>query len=148
MRLLGWAEGEAAERAIAQMTAAMPELAKKYEGGYTRWPGPNSNTFVHELMLHCDDIGFVFDPNSLGKDVPGLSGDLLVDAAGERVLVRPHIDTEHRHGSGCTASAAITARLAHGDELAAAVEFARDYLVRAQASAPGLGGTGPVNHWA
>jgi hydroxymethylpyrimidine/phosphomethylpyrimidine kinase len=84
----------------------------------------------------------------LVKDVPGLAGDLLLDAAGERVLSRPHIDTVHRHGSGCTASAAIAARLAHGDTMAAAVEFARDYLVRALASAPGLGGIGPVNHWA
>jgi hydroxymethylpyrimidine/phosphomethylpyrimidine kinase len=84
----------------------------------------------------------------LVKDVAGLSGDLLVGADGERVLARPHIDTVHRHGTGCTASAAIAARLAHGDDIAAAAEFARDYLVRALASAPGLGGIGPVNHWA
>lgn len=84
----------------------------------------------------------------LVKDVPGLDGDLLVDADGERVFARPRIDTVHRHGSGCTASAAIVARLAHGDPVAAAVAFARDYLVRALASAPGLGGIGPVNHWA
>jgi hydroxymethylpyrimidine/phosphomethylpyrimidine kinase len=84
----------------------------------------------------------------LVKDVPGLDGDLLVDADGERLFARPRIDTVHRHGSGCTASAAIAARLAHGDTVAAAVVFARDYLVRALASAPGLGGIGPVNHWA
>lgn len=71
VRLLGWVEGEAAERAIVQMEAALPALAKKYDDGYTKWPGPNSNTFVHELMLHCDDVGFVFDPNSLGKDYGG-----------------------------------------------------------------------------
>lgn len=72
VRLLGWVDGEAATRAIAQIDEALPALAKGHGERYTKWPGPNSNTFVHELMLHCDDVGFVFDPNSLGKDYGGL----------------------------------------------------------------------------
>lgn len=84
----------------------------------------------------------------LVKDVPGLDGDLLVDAAGARVFTGPRIDTVHRHGSGCTFSAAIVAELARGASLAAAIDAARDTIVRALASAPGLGHVGPVNHWA
>jgi hydroxymethylpyrimidine/phosphomethylpyrimidine kinase len=84
----------------------------------------------------------------LVKEVPGLGGDLLVDADGDRALVGPRIDTRHRHGSGCTFSAALTAQLAHGLGLAAAAQSARDLIVRALASAPGLGEIGPVNHWA
>jgi hydroxymethylpyrimidine/phosphomethylpyrimidine kinase len=84
----------------------------------------------------------------LVKDVPGLDGDLLVDADDARVFSGPRIDTVHRHGSGCTFSAAIVAHLARGASLTAAIDAARDTIVRALASAPGLGRVGPVNHWA
>lgn len=83
------------------------------------------------------------------KDVPGLDGDLLVARDGAEVeFSAPRLDTPHRHGSGCTFSAAIAARLAHGDTVAAAVDAARDYVARALASAPGFGAVGPLNHWA
>ena len=83
------------------------------------------------------------------KDVPGLHGDLLVGADGAEVeLPSPRLLTPHRHGSGCTFSAAIAARLAHGDALATAVATASDFVCRAIASAPGLGSVGPLNHWA
>jgi hydroxymethylpyrimidine/phosphomethylpyrimidine kinase len=61
----------------------------------------------------------------------------------------PRIATEDTHGTGCTYSAAIAARLAAGDGLEAAVRTARAYLERAIAAAPGLGGGhGPIDHWA
>jgi hydroxymethylpyrimidine/phosphomethylpyrimidine kinase len=83
------------------------------------------------------------------KDVPGLAGDLLVARDGAEVeFPAPRLATPHRHGSGCTFSAAIAARLAHGDTVAAAVAAARDYVSRALASAPGMGAVGPLNHWA
>lgn len=85
---------------------------------------------------------------ALIKDVPGLDGDLLVDPRGPRAFTGPRVNTRHRHGTGCTFSAAITAALARGQTLDFAVESARDTLVRALASAPGLGDVGPVNHWA
>lgn len=74
--------------------------------------------------------------------------DLLLDASGERLWRRPHIDTAHTHGTGCTLSAAITAGLARGDALPDAVDRAVRYVSRAIASAPGLGqGHGPINHF-
>lgn len=82
------------------------------------------------------------------KDVPGLSGDLLVTADAVQEFVQPRVTTRHRHGTGCSFSAAITARLARGDSLPAAIGTAADFLARALASAPGLGETGPINHWA
>ncbi len=83
------------------------------------------------------------------KDVPGLGGDLLVGADGAVLeLPSPRLATPHRHGSGCTFSAAITARLAHGDALATAVASASDFVCRSIASAPGFGDVGPLNHWA
>jgi hydroxymethylpyrimidine/phosphomethylpyrimidine kinase len=57
--------------------------------------------------------------------------------------------TSHTHGTGCTLSAAITARLALGEGLHQAIAGAKDFLVRALESAPGFGhGIGPVNHFA
>jgi hypothetical protein len=68
IRLLGWVEGDAARAAIAHLDAARGELARRYDDDYTIWPGPNSNTFVHELCASAPELGFVFDPNSVGKD--------------------------------------------------------------------------------
>jgi len=64
-------------------------------------------------------------------------------------LRAPRLDTRHTHGTGCTYAAAITARLARGEPLAAAVRGAHAWLARAIARAPGLGrGHGPLDHHA
>jgi hydroxymethylpyrimidine/phosphomethylpyrimidine kinase len=74
--------------------------------------------------------------------------DLLWDGKTERIWEHPRLATRHTHGTGCTLSAAITAGLARGDTLEAAVGTGLDFVVRAIASAPGLGaGHGPVNHF-
>ena len=74
--------------------------------------------------------------------------DLLVDGQGVHEYPAPRIVTTSTHGTGCTFSAAITAALAAGLDLARAVAEARDYVSRALASAPGLGhGHGPLNHF-
>jgi hydroxymethylpyrimidine/phosphomethylpyrimidine kinase len=82
-----------------------------------------------------------------------LAGDELVDVLfdGESIRRFSHtrIATTSTHGTGCTLSAAIAARLALGASLTDAVTTALDYVARAIASAPGLGaGHGPLNHWA
>jgi hydroxymethylpyrimidine/phosphomethylpyrimidine kinase len=75
--------------------------------------------------------------------------DLLFDGRDCTWLRAPRLHTQHTHGTGCTYSAAITARLALGDDLATAVRTAHAFVARAIATAPGLGrGCGPVNHWA
>lgn len=82
-----------------------------------------------------------------------LEGDLSVDVLWhEGVFTEypaPRIPTPHTHGTGCTFSAAITALLACGMNLPAAVERAKAYITHAIETNPGLGsGHGPVNHWA
>ena len=75
--------------------------------------------------------------------------DLLFDGRDLTWLRAPRQRTQHTHGTGCTYSAAITARLARGDDLVSAVRTAHAYVARAIATAPKLGhGQGPVNHWA
>jgi hydroxymethylpyrimidine/phosphomethylpyrimidine kinase len=61
----------------------------------------------------------------------------------------PWVDTPHTHGTGCTLSAAITAGLAGGRSLVAAIEHAKSYLTQALESGRNLGvgrGHGPVDH--
>lgn len=73
--------------------------------------------------------------------------DLLLDDAGPRRFVHPRIDSTSTHGTGCTLSSAIAARLAAGKDLREAVRGAIDYLHGAIAAAYPVGsGHGPVHH--
>ncbi len=74
--------------------------------------------------------------------------DILYDG-NVRAFRSRRLDTKNTHGTGCTLSAAITAQLARGESLHAAVRRAIDYVHNAIATAPGLGsGHGPLNHLA
>ena len=81
-----------------------------------------------------------------------LAGDTTTDVLFDGDVVRfahPRLTTTSTHGTGCTLSAAVAAGLARGEPLRAAVGAALDYVHRAIATAPGLGGGhGPLNHWA
>jgi hydroxymethylpyrimidine/phosphomethylpyrimidine kinase len=80
------------------------------------------------------------------------SGDRVVDILYDgdvRAFRGKRIDSTSTHGTGCTLSAAITALLANGESLHAAVRRAIDYVQKAIETAPGLGsGHGPLNHLA
>lgn len=80
----------------------------------------------------------------------GKSTDVLLAEDGSvHLYPGERIDTPHTHGTGCTYSAAITAGLASGLQLPAAVERAKRFITEAIRSNPGLGhGSGPVNHHA
>ena len=74
--------------------------------------------------------------------------DVLVHGERVRTFTHPRIATRHTHGTGCTLSAAITALLALGTELDAAVEQSIEWVHRAIRTAPNIGGGhGPLNHW-
>lgn len=79
-----------------------------------------------------------------------LGGETAVDVLwheGATTLIEaPRYDTADTHGTGCALAASITARLAHGDELPAAVAFAKDFISGAIRHSLRLGkGFGPVN---
>lgn len=80
------------------------------------------------------------------------SGNRVVDVLFDgdiRTFRGQRIETTNTHGTGCTLSAAITAQLANGESLHAAVRRAIDYVHSAIATAPGIGsGHGPLNHLA
>ena len=81
------------------------------------------------------------------------AGDEAIDAMwtpnGARFLHAPRVATRNTHGTGCTFSAAIAARLALGDSVPDALVAAKEYVTRAlQAAADWQlgGGQGPLNH--
>lgn len=73
--------------------------------------------------------------------------DVFVTADGIRHFTRPRLVTTSTHGTGCTLSAAVAAGLALSRPLETAVADALDFVHRAIARAPGLGGGhGPLDH--
>lgn len=77
-----------------------------------------------------------------------VAGDLLVTEGVEEVIEGPRIDTRHTHGTGCTLSAAIAARLGRGEALDAAVRGAKRYLTAALRGGWQVGrGISPVDHF-
>jgi hydroxymethylpyrimidine/phosphomethylpyrimidine kinase len=82
-----------------------------------------------------------------GGGLAGEAVDVLFD--GERVidLPAPRVETANTHGTGCTLSAAISARLALGDGLVDAVRAAKAYLTEGLRRSYAVGkGRGVVHH--
>ncbi|WP_229111099.1 bifunctional hydroxymethylpyrimidine kinase/phosphomethylpyrimidine kinase [Halapricum desulfuricans] len=73
--------------------------------------------------------------------------DVLVTADDVTTIRHPRVETNATHGSGCTLSSAVATRLAHGDDLTAAVESGVDLLSRAiRYNLDVGGGPGAVHH--
>jgi hydroxymethylpyrimidine/phosphomethylpyrimidine kinase len=74
--------------------------------------------------------------------------DWLYDGRRFSRFASPRFDTRNTHGTGCTFSAAITAQLARGAQLEAAVRAAKRYLSAALERGVAIGrGHGPVDHF-
>ncbi|WP_238477412.1 bifunctional hydroxymethylpyrimidine kinase/phosphomethylpyrimidine kinase [Natranaeroarchaeum sulfidigenes] len=73
--------------------------------------------------------------------------DVLVTGTGIEEFEHPRIDTNATHGSGCTLSSAIAARLADGDSVLDAVEWGTEFMHSAVRYHHDVGqGPGAVNH--
>jgi hydroxymethylpyrimidine/phosphomethylpyrimidine kinase len=115
-----------------------------------QWPEPPTDAeAVERLAFAVLELG----PAAVlvtGGHLPGPeASDLLVTRAGgsQRLwFARPRLDSANTHGTGCVLSAAITARLARGDDLVQAIEGAKDFVTAAIAAGVELGaGPGAVN---
>ncbi len=81
-----------------------------------------------------------------GGHLKGDPVDVLWTAGENHSLPAERVDTTNTHGTGCVFSAAITARLAKGEDLVTAVKAAKQFITAAIQNSPGLGqGYGPVN---
>ncbi|WP_435361137.1 bifunctional hydroxymethylpyrimidine kinase/phosphomethylpyrimidine kinase [Haloarchaeobius sp. DFWS5] len=97
-----------------------------------------------ELLAMGADAALVKGGHVPGDEVV----DVLVTADDTTTFRHPRIADATTHGSGCTLSAAITARLAQGDDLEPAVASGIEYIQRAIRYATDVGaGDGAVNHF-
>jgi hydroxymethylpyrimidine/phosphomethylpyrimidine kinase len=101
---------------------------------------------MHDAARALGAIG----PRSVLVKGGHLPGDRAVDVFwdGESVaeIDGPRFDTEDTHGTGCALSAAIAARLAHGDSILDAVRTAKEFVAGAIDHSLRIGkGYGPVN---
>jgi hydroxymethylpyrimidine/phosphomethylpyrimidine kinase len=82
-----------------------------------------------------------------GGHLEGDAVDVFWDGERMEDVSAPRIATKNTHGTGCTYSAAIAARLALGDPLLDAVRGAKAYLTEAIRRSYSVGrGHGPVDH--
>ncbi|WP_303299567.1 bifunctional hydroxymethylpyrimidine kinase/phosphomethylpyrimidine kinase [Haloferax volcanii] len=73
--------------------------------------------------------------------------DTLVTPSETTTFVNPRIDAAATHGSGCTLSSAVAARLARGDDLTDAVRHGIEFTRATLAEPADVGeGAGSVNH--
>lgn len=78
------------------------------------------------------------------------SPDLLLWEGGELWLEGRRVETRNTHGTGCTLSSALAARLARGEPTPEAARGAKTYVAGAIAAADRLdagGGHGPLHHF-
>jgi hydroxymethylpyrimidine/phosphomethylpyrimidine kinase len=77
-----------------------------------------------------------------------LGTDVLFDGSQFREFTAESVFDRSVHGTGCTFSAAIAARLALGEEVAAAIQNAKTYITRAIEHQLDIGaGPGPAHHF-
>lgn len=75
------------------------------------------------------------------------ANDLLYSDGCAEWFCGKRIDNPNTHGTGCTLSSAIAANLAKGQELATAVQRAKEYISGALSAMLDLGhGSGPMDH--
>jgi hydroxymethylpyrimidine/phosphomethylpyrimidine kinase len=102
---------------------------------------------VAEMEKAAQVMWAVGIPNVLikGGQLPGQAVDVLMTEGELHRFAAPRVETPHTHGSGCVFSAAITARLARGEDVLKAVAGAKAFVTAAIQAAPGFGhGRGPL----
>ena len=70
-QLVATKKGAEAGRLIPQIRAAIARYPHGKAGDYLIWPGPNSNTFVAEILAQVPEAGIVLPANAIGKDFRG-----------------------------------------------------------------------------
>jgi hypothetical protein len=69
--LVGSVEGPGAQALIPKIRAAVARYPYNQSGGYTLWPGPNSNSFVAHMLAAVPESGITLPPTAIGKDWRG-----------------------------------------------------------------------------
>lgn len=115
-------------RLFPRATLVTPNMAEA--AALTGWPVRD----VREMKIAGNELARKFGTRFLlkgGHLVDDRAIDLLCDAATAVEFSAPFVPGVSTHGTGCTYSAAITARLAHGDPLEESIARAKDFVGRA-----------------
>jgi len=67
-RLVAVVKGEAAQKLIPMVEAAIGSYPYGKPGGYRLYPGPNSNTFVAHVLRSVPELGAVLPSDAVGRD--------------------------------------------------------------------------------
>jgi hypothetical protein len=70
-QLVAVIKGAEAVRVIPTIRASVARYPHGKTGDYRIWPGPNSNTFVAEILAQIPEAGVVLPANAIGKDFRG-----------------------------------------------------------------------------
>ena len=131
-------------RLVPLATLVTPNLFEAE--GLLGWPEISTRAEMVDAARSLCDLG----PRAVlvkGGHMPGERAvDILFDGREVTEIDGVRFDSEDTHGTGCTLSAAITARLAHGDDLLTAVHAGKEFVSGAIERALRIGkGYGPVN---
>jgi len=75
-------KGKRAAEFIPKIEAAIGTYPWSGHGDYRIWPGPNSNTFVANVLSKVPELGAVLPPTAVGRDFPVDGGFLARSSAG------------------------------------------------------------------
>jgi len=70
-------KGAEAKKLIPKIEKAVVNYPHRERGGYTLWPGPNSNSFVAYVLNEVPEIGIAPPANAVGRDY--LSSDRFIN---------------------------------------------------------------------
>ena len=105
--------------------------------------GPEDMEAAGKRIYETYGCGVLCKGGHAGKD----ANDLLYTGEGPRWFPGRRIPNPNTHGTGCTLSSAIAAKLALGWDLLTAIQGAKDYLSGALEAMLDLGaGHGPLDH--
>ncbi len=143
-RLLDEAAESAYEDLIAEAALVTPNLDEAEVLTGRTITGPDDAEVAGMNLVEMGaEAALVKGGHLDGEDVV----DVLVSEDAVQRIRHPRVDTDASHGSGCMLSSAIATRLAHGDDLGAAVESGIDLLGRAIRYSLDVGeGPGAVHH--
>ncbi len=138
-------EAEAAYEALVERATLVTPNADEAEvlTGVAVTDAESAREAGERLVAMGADAALVTGGHAPGEEV----ADVLVDGESTRTYRHDRVDTAATHGSGCTLSSAIATRLAHGDDLPAAVGEGVSLLSRAVRYGLDVGeGPGSVHH--
>ena len=104
------------------------------------------------IDMGCQNVllkgGHTFDGEAQGEEMDlSIATDILFNGKEFQAFVRPRVDTQNTHGTGCSLASAIAAGLARGSRLDEAVEMAKTFVFHGIEEGLEIGrGHGPLNH--